>query len=81
MLMLEEKQLELIRKRTAAMRDEISLSLDPGTAEMSVDLSFGRGGPDRPGVTLDRSDWPHGETGPGDPHGAVFSRPLARGDS
>ena len=58
----------------------IMVSLDPATAEMSVDLSFGSNSLEEPGVTLDRSEWPHGETGPGDPHGVVFSRPVAGRD-
>lgn len=55
----------------------IVVNIDPATAEMSVDREFG--GPDRPGISLDREAWPHGKTGPGDPHGVVFSRPGAGG--
>ena len=34
--------------------------------------------PDGPlGVSFDRAEWPHGKTGPAQPHGTVFSRPPA----
>ena len=52
----------------------ILVDLDPQTGQMSVDTDFGTPGADRPGITFDRNVWPHGETGPGDPHGVVFSR-------
>lgn len=49
---------------------------DPATATLSVDESFGSAG-GRPGISFNRTEWPHGDTGPGDPHGVVFSRPGA----
>ena len=52
----------------------IVVNLDPATASMSVDADFGRSTPDVPGITFDLAVWPHGPTGPGDPHGVVFSR-------
>jgi hypothetical protein len=52
----------------------LMVDLDPVTGEMSVDESFGESGPGRPGISLDRIRWSHGATGPGDPHGVVFSR-------
>lgn len=55
----------------------IVVNIDPATAEMSVDRDFGRSITDRPGISLEREVWPHGATGPGDPHGVVFSRPGA----
>ncbi|MDF2776017.1 MAG: hypothetical protein K0S86_5518, partial [Geminicoccaceae bacterium] len=34
--------------------------------------------PDGPlGVSFDRAEWPHGKSGPAQPHGTVFSRPPA----
>ncbi|NNM35180.1 MAG: hypothetical protein HKO53_19045 [Gemmatimonadetes bacterium] len=51
----------------------IIVDLDPFDGTMRVDPNFG-GTEDRPGISLDREDWPHGATGPGDPHGVVFSR-------
>lgn len=58
----------------------IMVNIDPVTAEMSVDREFGGATSDRPGISLERDTWPHGTTGPGDPHGVVFSRP-GRGGS
>jgi hypothetical protein len=52
----------------------ILVDLDPTTGAMTVDEAFTSPGATRPGVSFDRGSWPHGETGPGDPHGVVFSR-------
>ena len=52
----------------------VIVDLDPETGAMAVDEAFTSPGAARPGVSFDRPSWPHGETGPGDPHGAVFSR-------
>ena len=57
----------------------IVVNLDPETGEMSVDSDFTSLGADEPGVSFDRVEWPHGSTGPGDPHGAVFSLPEGVG--
>lgn len=54
----------------------ILVDLDPVTAQMSVDRDFGDPASDRPGISMDVDSWPHGATGPGDPHGVVFSRPA-----
>ncbi|MEM7417488.1 MAG: hypothetical protein AAF389_18505 [Gemmatimonadota bacterium] len=56
----------------------VLVDLDPSTARMSVDVDFNDGS-GRPGITFDRGTWPHGSTGPGDPHGVVFSRPSSGG--
>lgn len=57
----------------------LMVDLDPATGEMRVDERFGDPGADGPGISFDRTLWSHGATGPGDPHGVVFSRP--RGDA
>lgn len=54
------------------------VDFDTTTGAMAVDTNFGSADPDRPGVNFIRDVWPHGPTGPGDPHGAVFSRPGVR---
>ena len=51
------------------------VDFDPATGALAVDSAFTSEGADRPGVSFVRDSWPHGETGPGDPHGVVFSRP------
>lgn len=51
----------------------IIANLDPADGTMRLDPDFGGTG-DRPGISMDRTAWPHGATGPGDPHGVVFSR-------
>jgi hypothetical protein len=48
--------------------------LDPETGQLELDSSFRDPGSEQPGVSFDRSFWPHGEAGPARPHGAVFSR-------
>ncbi len=52
----------------------VMVDLDPATGKMTVDRSFGAPRPASPGISLDREEWSHGATGPGDPHGVVFSR-------
>lgn len=49
--------------------------LDPDTGALRLDESFRDPGSDVPGVSFERTSWPHGEAGPARPHGAVFSRP------
>jgi hypothetical protein len=48
-------------------------TLDPETGALALDDRFRDPGADAPGVSFDRAGWPHGETGPAIPHGAVFS--------
>ena len=49
--------------------------LDRETGRLSLDTTFALRGATRPGVAFGRASWPHGDTGPAVPHGAVFSRP------
>jgi len=51
----------------------VIVELDPATGAMVVDRAFGEKGAERPGISLERAEWSHGATGPGDPHGVVFS--------
>ncbi len=48
--------------------------LDPETGRLAVDSTFRSPGSDSPGVSFERTSWPHGQAGPARPHGAVFSR-------
>jgi hypothetical protein len=48
--------------------------LDPETGRLALDSTFRSPGAELPGVSFDRTSWPHGEAGPARPHGAVFSR-------
>ncbi len=48
-------------------------TLDPATGALALDERFRDAGADAPGVTFERAGWPHGNTGPAIPHGAVFS--------
>lgn len=50
------------------------VDFDPETGALGLDSAFTSAGTDRPGVSFVRDAWPHGASGPGDPHGAVFSR-------
>ena len=45
---------------------------DTATGEITLDTQFKDVGSDRPGVSFDRMEWPHGRTGPAFPHGTVF---------
>lgn len=50
--------------------------LDPETGRLTVDSTFRDPGSDRPGVSFERTEWPHGSAGRARPHGAVFSHPT-----
>jgi len=49
------------------------LKLDSATGVLSIDTAF-RGEDGQPGFSFATRKWPHGWTGAGKPHGAVFSR-------
>jgi len=49
------------------------LKLDEATGALSIDNGF-RDADEQPGFSFGKRDWPHGWTGEGKPHGAVFSR-------
>lgn len=49
------------------------LKLDESTGALSIDAAF-RGDDGQPGFSFAIRRWPHGWTGDGTPHGAVFSR-------
>ena len=49
------------------------LKLDPATGALAIDTAF-RGEDGQPGFSFAKRKWPHGWTGAGRPHGAVFSR-------
>jgi hypothetical protein len=48
------------------------LTVDPETGNLALDEGFRDPGADRAGVNFDRTEWPHGATGPAKPHGTVF---------
>lgn len=52
--------------------------LDPETGQLELDASFRDPGAEKPGVSFERTSWPHGAAGPARPHGAVFSRVKAK---
>lgn len=51
----------------------IVVQFDTATGRLMVDEEFSAGD-GRLGISFERDRWPHGTTGPGDPHGVVFSR-------
>lgn len=48
------------------------LQMDVVSGWLRMDNSFHDPGNDRPGVSFDHEEWPHGRTGRGVPHGSVF---------
>jgi hypothetical protein len=48
--------------------------LDPDSGALMLDERFRDPGSDRPGVSFERAEWPHGATGAARPHGTVFDR-------
>lgn len=72
---LSPDQTRIVVTGYAGTRHRVLLiELDTGSGEMHVDEAFSSDGTARPGVSFDRIEWPHGASGPADPHGAVFSR-------
>ena len=53
------------------------VNFDPTSGSLTLDEKFRMLGSSRPGISFDRSSWPHGDTGAAIPHGAVFYRPEA----
>lgn len=52
----------------------LMFDFDPETGRITLDEDFRDPGASEPGLTMDRNDWPHGDSGKAAPHGAVFSR-------
>jgi hypothetical protein len=50
----------------------VLLDIDPSTGKLAIVEGFGEDGD--LGVSMRGESWPHGDTGPALPHGAVFSR-------
>ncbi len=48
--------------------------LYPQNGKLALDSTFRSPGSETPGVSFERTSWPHGKAGPALPHGAVFSR-------
>lgn len=50
----------------------LMLDFDEEAGALSIDGDFRDSGAEQPGVSFDRVDWPHGETGAAIVHGALF---------
>lgn len=50
-------------------------TFDAATGQLAIDPRFRAPGASKPGFEMATRTWPHGGTGAGVPHGAVFSRP------
>lgn len=48
------------------------LKLNRATGALSVDSAFRDEGSTHPGLSFDRRNWPHGNSGTAVPHGTVF---------
>jgi hypothetical protein len=48
------------------------LDFDRDNGRIAIDTDFRDAGAEVPGLDFARTHWPHGESGPADPHGAVF---------
>ncbi len=53
------------------------VNVDSGTGKLTLDENFKAKGAAWPGIDFDRSSWPHGTTGKGVVHGAIFGPSLA----
>jgi len=70
----EGDRIVLVSSGGATMYRVLMVHLDPETGALTLDESFRDRGSDVPGVSFERTSWPHGEAGPGRPHGTVFAR-------
>lgn len=50
------------------------LLIDPATGALTLDKTFHEPGSTTPGISFNRTDWPHGKNGPAVVHGALFGR-------
>jgi len=65
-----------------AMKTRVMMArFDERTGTLTLDSRFRAAGSAEPGIRLEGVAWPHGGSGAGVPHGAVFSRPAARAAS
>ena len=72
---LEPNQRRLVITGYGTLANRVLLaSFDPATGALALDQRFRPPGASRPGFDL-LGPWPHGDSVPGKPHGAVFSRP------
>ena len=69
----DERTRRLVVTSNAAGDRMYLLKLDESTGTLSIDNTF-RGADGEPGFSFARREWPHGWTGQGRAHGAVFSR-------
>lgn len=53
-------------------------TLERGTGRLALDSTFHAPGDSVPGVSFDRTTWPHGAAGRAAPHGAVFGGRIRR---
>jgi hypothetical protein len=56
-------------------------SFDSATGGLALDARFTEEGAALLGFSMAGRTWPHGGSGPGVPHGVVFSRPVAPGEA
>ncbi|MFN2433027.1 MAG: hypothetical protein ABR599_09505 [Gemmatimonadota bacterium] len=62
----------VITDRGDGERRVLMARVDPQTGSLSLDEDFREEGSDRPGISFERDEWPHGASGAATPHGAVF---------
>ena len=63
-----------VSKRLLTQQWNRMLRFERVSGRLMFDNTFHDPGSDRPGVSFEREDWPHGRTGRGVPHGSVFIR-------
>ena len=72
---LAPDQRRLVITGYQGMRHRVEIArFDPVTGALSRDERFREAGATAPGVHFEARTWPHGGSGAGVPHGAVFSR-------
>ena len=76
---MEPNTSRLVLTGGGALRHRITMiRFDSATGALSLDTLFREPGATAPGFLMQGRTWPHGGTGPGRAHGAVFSRAGGR---
>ncbi len=69
----DQTQNRIVATGRGAMEHRVVLvSLDPKTGRMTIAPNGGGDLAGSAGIRFDRTDWPHGSTGPATPHGALY---------
>ncbi len=74
---MEPNQQRVVITGYQAMKTRVLMArFDIKTGKLTLDDRFRGAGSSEPGIRMENTTWPHGGSGAGIPHGAVFSHPA-----